>query len=232
MRKILLVIEDYHERTYLQTMLKKIGWDVIGLSTELGLSEQILTFRPDAIFASQSIRRIQGIELLKNIKKRDGYPKLLLIGTNPPTKADLDAHHVDVFLSSPVNNRLLFEFLEKAGGFSAKASLQKIRNMRYPLEKMTDDSKRLPKSHSEEPESLAPTIEKVVFDDTADRKRRYDEFLLKNPVQAKQTHFKASDIQDFTGKIAAEGYTEEGKKLDENKKDFVKALFGASKKKS
>ena len=71
MRKILLVIEDYHERTYLQTMLKKIGWDVIGLSTELGLSEQILTFRPDAIFASQAIRRIQGIELLKNIKKRN-----------------------------------------------------------------------------------------------------------------------------------------------------------------
>ena len=104
--------------------------------------------------------------------------------------------------------------------------------MRYPLEKTTDESKRVLKSQSEEPEALAPTIDKVVFDDIADRQRRYDEFLLKNPVQSKQTHFKASDIQDFTGRIVAEGYTKEEQKLDEDKKEFVKALFDASKKKS
>lgn len=230
MRKILLVIEDYHERTYLQTMLKKIGWDVIGLSTELGLSEQILTFRPDALIVSQMVRRIKGMDICKNIKKRDGFPKLLLIGSSTPSREELDKNHIDLFLTSPINNRLLFEFLEKAGGFSAKASLQKIRSMRYPQEKGSGGEEHSRPERQEE--SLAPTIDKVVFDESTPRKLKYDEFLKKNPVSSKQTHFRPSEIANYTGKILAEGYTEEEKKLDEDKKEFVKALFDASKNKS
>ncbi|MCB0349439.1 MAG: response regulator [Bdellovibrionales bacterium] len=177
LRKILLVIEDYHERTYLQTMLKKIGWDVIGLSTELGLSEQVLTFRPDVMLLSQMIRRARGLDISKNIKRRDGFPKVILLGASAPNKEILMINKVDLFLNSPVNNRLLFEFLEKAGGFSAKASLQKIRNMKHPHDNTNFDSAKAHKTSDEQKETLGPTIDKVVFDQTSGREIRYNEFL-------------------------------------------------------
>lgn len=229
-RKILLVIEDYHERTYLQTMLKKIGWDVIGLSTELGLSGQVLTFRPDAILLSQMIRRTRGLDISKAIKRHEGFPKVVLLGSGTLNKEILQLNKVDLFLVSPINNRLLFEFLEKAGGFSAKASLQKIRSMRYPLEKLNDEQLKVLKSHGEQAEALAPMIDKVVFDEVTARKKKYDDFLTANPPKSVRTHFDTSEIQAAINKIAAEPYTDEDKALDAEKKDFLKALFDASKK--
>lgn len=49
MKKVLLCYEDFSEMTQVQTILKKIGFDVMVSSSEFSLPEQVLSFRPDLV---------------------------------------------------------------------------------------------------------------------------------------------------------------------------------------
>ena len=52
MNKILLVYEDYADLMSVEGTLKKVGFDVIGLSSEYAIAEQVLAFNPDLVVGS------------------------------------------------------------------------------------------------------------------------------------------------------------------------------------
>ncbi|HRO68711.1 MAG TPA: hypothetical protein PL182_14150, partial [Pseudobdellovibrionaceae bacterium] len=49
MNKVLLAYEDYSEMLTIQSVLKKVGFDVLTTSSEFSLSEQVLSFNPEII---------------------------------------------------------------------------------------------------------------------------------------------------------------------------------------
>ena len=51
MVKVLLVYEDFNELTLTESCLKKVGFDVVGISNELLVSDQLLAFYPDIVVA-------------------------------------------------------------------------------------------------------------------------------------------------------------------------------------
>lgn len=78
-RKILIVMESYHEMSNMESILRKIGIDTMGLQKTLMINEKIVSFAPDIVALQSTGQRINGVELIKKIKRRRGIPKILFL---------------------------------------------------------------------------------------------------------------------------------------------------------
>src|SRR5262245_13824695 len=105
MKRILLVIDDYGELLFLQTLLKKLGFDVDGIQNERHFEESCLSLNPDVIIASAKGKRVNGLEIAEGLRKVRGFPKILLLAANTIVERlrGLQLAHIDGVLESPVS---------------------------------------------------------------------------------------------------------------------------------
>ena len=136
MKKILLVLEDYAERAFLTTLLKKVGWDVETAKSELGINTVILNFAPEVILINAFGEKIKGEFLLKRLGGLKNKPYILLVTKNRKLSDDqVNQLGYDGAFSSPIDIKNLFTRLEDLGGIKATNAFSKLSQQKLSSEK-------------------------------------------------------------------------------------------------
>lgn len=128
MLRVALVLDDYNELVYLQTVLRKIGVDVEGLQNVKKYEELSLGFNPQLLIVSAFGKKVHGLEFIKGLHRPRGVPKIILLNTsqNPASKQELEASRVDLTLESPVNPKNLIHALAQLSHLDEQMLLEKF----------------------------------------------------------------------------------------------------------
>lgn len=131
MLRVALVLDDYNELIYLQTILRKIGIDVEGLQNVKKYEELSLGFNPQVLITSAFGKKVNGLEFIKNLHRVRGFPRLIVLTTSdrPLSKEEAEATPVDQFMQSPVNPKNLIMSLAQLGNVDEKSLLDKFEKL-------------------------------------------------------------------------------------------------------
>ncbi|MCB0368292.1 MAG: hypothetical protein KDD45_02345 [Bdellovibrionales bacterium] len=116
MSKILLVYDDFSELTAIDYSLKKVGFDVIALTNEFTIKDQIVSFNPDLLICNGNSSRVSTVSVGKKIKEMNRWMgKSILIFPQdyeiPPD--DLIHIRMDIMLEAPVPLTRLIQVIAK-----------------------------------------------------------------------------------------------------------------------
>lgn len=118
--KILLVYEEYSEMMNTQALLQKVGFDVLGISTEYTLSENVLSFNPDVVVAFGRAGKVTTIgtgRRLREMTRWQGKVILVLPAGYKPNPQDFAKIRADMLLEAPVPALRLMQILGKMLGY-------------------------------------------------------------------------------------------------------------------
>ena len=135
MNKILLLYENYQELMSIESVLKQVGFDVIALSSENMLSDQMLAFYPDAIICSGEGGRVNPLAVGKRLKELNWWQgkSILLFPENfKPIPQDLVKIRVDLIFDSTVENVRLVQVLANLFGHSESNLLERVHHPAIP----------------------------------------------------------------------------------------------------
>lgn len=127
MLRVFLVIDDYNELIYLQSLLKKLGFDVEGLQNQRKYSDVSLGFNPQILIATAKGKKVDGLALSRSITKRRGIPKIIALKSAGErlTAAELDECGVDQVLDTPINVKKLLVAIANLGSVEEAVLLEK-----------------------------------------------------------------------------------------------------------
>ncbi|UYL07624.1 hypothetical protein B9G69_011260 [Bdellovibrio sp. SKB1291214] len=129
MSKILLVYEDYADLMSVESTLKKVGFDVIGLSSEYAVSDQIISFNPDVVIGAGKGAKVSSLGVgkrLKEMSRWSGKSVLIFPAGFKPSPQDLIKLRVDMILEAPVAPLRIVQVLAKLLGQDEGALLEKL----------------------------------------------------------------------------------------------------------
>src|SRR5690349_733716 len=69
MSKVLLIYEDYTELNSVQIVLKKVGFDCLGISSEFTTQQQVLQFNPDIVIAFGKGPKVSSVSVGRRLKE-------------------------------------------------------------------------------------------------------------------------------------------------------------------
>lgn len=118
--KILLVYEEYSEMSAAQAILQKVGFDVLGISTEYTLSENVLSFNPDVVVAfgrGGKVTTVGAGRRLREMTRWGGQVILILPAGYKPNPQDFAKIRADMLLEAPVPALRLMHTIGKMLGF-------------------------------------------------------------------------------------------------------------------
>lgn len=117
--KILLVYEEYSELMSAQALLQKAGFDVLGISTEYTLGENVLSFNPDVVVAYGRAGKVTTIGVgrrLREMTRWQGKVILILPAGYKPTPQDFARVRADMLVEAPCPALRLMQVLAKMLG--------------------------------------------------------------------------------------------------------------------
>ena len=129
MTKVLLIFEDYIELNTSQFTLKKVGFDCLGISTEFGTSEKVISFNPDIVIASGKGTKVSTIGVgrrLKDMPRWTGKTVLIFPAGSKPKPEELMKIRMDVVLEAPVENVRLIQVLAKLTNQDDQILIEKL----------------------------------------------------------------------------------------------------------
>jgi hypothetical protein len=118
--KILLVYEEYSEMMGTQAILQKVGFDVLGISTEYTLSENVLSFNPDIVVAygrGGKVTTIGAGRRLREMTRWQGKVILVLPAGYKPNPQDFAKIRADMLLEAPLPSLRLMQIIGKMLGY-------------------------------------------------------------------------------------------------------------------
>lgn len=279
MRRVLLVVDDYGELVYLQTLLKKLGFDVDGIQNQRSFEDSVLSLNPDVVIATAKGKRVNGIEMVENLKRNRGVPKVLLLVPSQIIDRIKVASlaNVDASIESPVKANELLMVLGQLTDIDAPQLIDKYQKLKTNLGQPIDDSLQIIKASKTSEDKSVPTStppaplvdEKVVQphdlggeknqgDGTwtlkeaedlkraaesnppvfpqipndrlglEERRKRFAQFIEQAEADAeavKQKYLPKDKVREFHRDIRRTEKSDENSKLEDERKDFVKALF-------
>ncbi|MCB0365408.1 MAG: hypothetical protein H6624_00650 [Bdellovibrionaceae bacterium] len=160
MLRVLLAIDDYGEMVYLQTLMKKLGFDVDGVQSQRAFAGKQLGFNPQVVLATANGRRVNGIELAESTRRPQGIPQFILL-IHPQQRDEIDFENlknVDGHLESPVNVQKLLEIIANVGGVDAAALMEKYNRMKASLQPDEEGDLTILKGDSTGPIDPDPTM--------------------------------------------------------------------------
>lgn len=129
MNKILLVYEDYADLMSVEGTLKKVGFDVIGLSSEYAIAEQVLAFNPDLVVGSGRGGKVNSLGVgkrLKEMSRWQGKSVLIFPANFKPNPQELIRIRVDMILEAPVPPLRLVQVIGKLLGHDEAILLERL----------------------------------------------------------------------------------------------------------
>lgn len=129
MNKILLVYEEYADLMSAESTLKRVGFDVIGLSSEYSVAEQIVAFNPDLVVGSGRGGKVTSLGVGKRLKEMlrwQGRSVLIFPAKFKPSAQDLIKIRADLILEAPVPPVRLLQVVAKLLGQDEAVLLEKL----------------------------------------------------------------------------------------------------------
>ncbi len=227
MLRVLMVLDDYGELMFLQTVLKKMGFDVDAIQNPRLFQDSVLRMNPDVLVMTALGKRVKGLELLNFVRKVRGVPRVLMLhaaGLEPGRVPG-----VDDWLDSPVAATKLLSSIALLCNLDNEALQEKFKRMRLQ-ESFQEEERQLkpenepdtvleksrfsgPRMGNLEPSSLTPT----------DRQERYKKFLQEKPPE--QHGFALKRVQDQIKVLRKSENIQETEDLEKQRKAFVEHLF-------
>ena len=131
MRKVMLVIDDFKELVHLESLLRRIGFDVLSLGKDILVNDALLRFHPDLVIASAKGRAVDGIKLSQRMKKLSPAPRIALAyqAGNPPTLPQEAQGAVDALIETPVHPLTVIKVLSQLMATPAEPLLAKYEKI-------------------------------------------------------------------------------------------------------
>lgn len=145
MVRVLLLVDDYRELVFLQTLLKKTGFDVDGTQNGGKYEEMKLTLNPELIIASSRGKTINGLQLAEDLKRHNDLPRFILIVPHKMAQKihGLKLKNVDGIIDSPIDAKKLLVTIAKVCGLDSEALIQKLNKMMSSLDTDNEDDLQL-----------------------------------------------------------------------------------------
>ncbi|OFZ11888.1 MAG: hypothetical protein A2Z20_03040 [Bdellovibrionales bacterium RBG_16_40_8] len=144
MQRVILVIDDYNELLYVQTLLKKLGFDVEGLQNVKKYADVSLGFNPHVLITTCRGSKVDGLFLAKSINKKRGMPKIIGLKTSDLTisEEELNESGIDILIESPISPNKLIQTLSQIADLDERALLDKYSKIKgyLPQESSTDSN--------------------------------------------------------------------------------------------
>jgi DNA-binding response OmpR family regulator len=201
MLRILLVYEDTTELNFTQTFLKKIGLDCMPMSSEVGLSEKLLSFRPEVVVVSGRGSKVNAKDLVVKIRQKYRYIGRVIwlgAGESKPTPVEMDALNLDDFLVSPVTPIQLIEAFAKAGGIDGAALIEKLQR------------------------SLGA---KAGVDPDQKRSKNYEQVLKNVKIDSRDSTIGRQSARQIWKKVTSDWDLKAVEEMNDLKRKFTEALF-------
>lgn len=248
MTRLLLVIDDYNEMMYLQTLLKKLGFDVDSVTNARQFEDVRLGFNPKFVIMTAHGKKINGIELTKTLVKRDALPRVFLLKSSGQifNNGELTDPKIDRVLESPVN---ISNLVKAICNFDSSLKQDVLANKLTNLLSSDNDVEEKQEGigvktrgntneasevfhikgrpAEREDKTAIKSVEKPQSSMSDDQRRdRYNQFLnnLQSPPQG-SGGFPKDKIKLYNRNHRVHDRDTHMKKLDEHKKNFVKALY-------
>lgn len=226
-----MVLEDYGELMFLQTVLKKIGFDVDSTQNPRKFSDSLLTMNPDILIMTANGKRIRGLELASQVKKQRGLPKIILIRAGSMTGGAVMDVEIEGWLDSPVAAPDLLDKIAELNGLNKQILQDKLLKLR--MSETADEHARVLKLEGEQSggtldKSEQPTGNfgslKASTLSPDERKARYGQFLKDNSSPP-SAGFGFKDVQEQVKALRKEETEEDLADLERERRAFVEHLF-------
>ena len=132
MSKVLLVYEDYADLMTVDATLKRVGFDVLAISSEYSMADQMLGFNPDLVVGAGRGGKVTTLGVGKRLKEMTRWPgkSVLIFPANfKPAPQDLLKLRVDMILESPVPAMRLVQVIARLLGQDENLILERLNKM-------------------------------------------------------------------------------------------------------
>lgn len=234
MRRILLILEEVKEMSILESLFRKLRFDVEVVKTNVGIMDKFLGFRPDLVIMTARGKKINGIELCKKMNPKGDATKIVLAissasGIKP---AELKGINIVGFLESPINPVKAMELVAQHLKLDLNSLKEQLEKQSKVLDESTTKDSTFVKSKEKSEEAATwvkgkgskDSLFEVSGGDAASAAKsgRYLNHKLLDFELPKQRNLDKDGIQKAVAKIATEGAEPE---LDQARQDFVRALY-------
>jgi CheY-like chemotaxis protein len=229
MRKILLVIDDFNDLNLLENTFRSLGFEVLSLSQEHLVDESLRGFLPDLVIATAQGPIVDGVGLAARLSQRRSPPKTILVhlaGQESTLNVE-NSSLIAARLESPIQALQAIRTISGVIGEPEEALVEKYLKL--------VDQKNQPGGQASQSAQGARTS--VIWDPIrtpgraatarSERSDRYEKFLAEQDDPKAFGALPKELGQGAAGKQKKESAVEKvaGEKLNEQKRDFVKALF-------
>lgn len=129
MLKVLIVDDDFAELTMVESLLRKIGVDTVGIQNEMKVSEELVSFRPQLIIAAAVGSKVNGIQLSHKVRRTKGIPRLALIVPGDFNPSLLKGAIIDALIERPIFAVKLIRLVAQVGHLDEKTLLEKYERI-------------------------------------------------------------------------------------------------------
>lgn len=217
MHRILLVIEDYRELVEVQTFLKKVGFDVIGIQKDSTIKKKAIEFAPEIIFIEAQKEKISGLTIDTKIKRYKGFPKVILIFEKNNTKSinDLTKSILDGVIEKPINPETVLNICAKMLNLDSDSLIKKYQRLNVLKESETKLKFDTPKINLFEKTQSEINTRKQILD---------------NVIPAQSTVFQRNIVENNKTELQ-NSKAEYISNLDKERNDFMTSLLKLAKNK-
>jgi len=224
-----MVLEDYGELMFLQTVLKKIGFDVDAIQNPRSFHDSVLRMNPDVLVMTAAGKKVKGLELTASLKRTRGLPHVLLI--RAPGATHSDSPGVDAWLETPVAALPLLNAIGDLCGLNKDVLAAKFAKLRVHEEVRGADTRVLHAQNDKSDDSMsASTASSGNFGvleastlSSEDRHQRYQKFL--NADRPAHLGFSIKQVQEQVKTLRKDETNEDLEELERQRKAFVEHLF-------
>lgn len=206
--------DDYNENLRVETILRKVGFDVISLGSEGSLDKELLSFRPEVVIAAGQTTQLSPVSVGIKLKKHRTFLGSVVLGFPDNIKLgpeDLLKVRVDQIVPFPFDVSKLIESLGQLLNIESQPLIEKLK--RFATE--------VPEG---KPKKMGPRT-------PSSREEKYSTFLRGLDIDATKTTFNKNDIKDRWSGVRKGWDFRTLENLKDLKEQFVKALFGDKQKK-
>jgi CheY-like chemotaxis protein len=248
MAKILLVIDDYNELLYIETLLKRMGFDVLALNKDANVADSVLGFFPELVLATLKGPMVDGVKVSVRVKKQAPGAKVVLLypENQSPQLTSEQKSKVDALIETPVQpqDTLLimaqllkmdgealiekFEKLSKARTLDRKDEVRILKNTPAPPGEKggAGGAFTAPPSTKESAQDSGTKERPIGALPQTEREKRYDQMAaaMNEPVDRVVPHARMENAAKALAE-ASRGEDAEIEEINRQKQGFVRAMM-------
>lgn len=233
MIKVLLAFEDFNELTLTESYLKRVGFDVVGISNEILLQDHLLAFNPDIVVANGKNSRVSSFSIGQKMKENHRYQgKVVIVVPKDvrPEPQEIIKMKMDGIIEAPLMADKLIQVLCRLANQDPQGYLDKLQKSKFnapEVERRFMVSGLLPGEVPPEGTMVnsSPAFPSQVPLQDSERIKKYERFTQGIQFDIKQSTHSRADLREKQKELKKDWNFDELEDQDELKRQFAEALF-------